>query len=437
MRILWLCNIMPPIVAEKLQMESSVKEGWITGILSRLIAEGRDNEISLGIAFPAEENLKSFHDVYVCNGLSVDCFGFYEDLCKPELYQVGIERRLEEITQQFKPDVIHVFGTEYPHALAMARVYPHPERLLVGIQGVISLCAEEYLAEIPNSISNKKTFRDLLKKDSILQQQEKFKKRGELEKKTLRIAGNVTGRTAFDKEFCKKVNEDAVYYPMNETMRPCFYEGSWQLEKCKRHRIFFSQADYPLKGFHYLLQAMPQILSKYPDAEIVVAGNDIIHKQGLLGWLKISSYGKYLQSLIKKYHLQEKVHFAGKLSAEQMKQQYLECHTFVCASSLENSPNSVAEAMLLGTPVVASRVGGVPSMITDQKEGLLFENGDTDGLADAVLELWREDSILPIIQRISKAAALRARQVHDPETNFKRLKEIYREIEAYEDNNDQ
>ena len=235
MRILWLCNIMPPIVAEKLQMESSVKEGWITGILSRLIAEGRDNEISLGIAFPAEENLKSFHDVYVCNGLSVDCFGFYEDLCKPELYQVGIERRLEEITQQFKPDVIHVFGTEYPHALAMARVYPHPERLLVGIQGVISLCAEEYLAEIPNSISNKKTFRDLLKKDSILQQQEKFKKRGELEKKTLRIAGNVTGRTAFDKEFCKKVNEDAVYYPMNETMRPCFYEGSWQLEKCKRH----------------------------------------------------------------------------------------------------------------------------------------------------------------------------------------------------------
>ena len=76
-------------------------------------------------------------------------------------------------------------------------------------------------------------------------------------------------------------------------------------------------------------------------------------------------------------------------------------------------------------------------MITDQKEGLLFENGDTDGLADAVLELWREDSILPIIQRISKAAALRARQVHDPETNFKRLKEIYREIEAYEDNNDQ
>lgn len=428
MRVLWLCNIMPPIVAEKLQIEGSVKEGWITGILNRFIKEGKDSNISLGIAFPVNETLSRFHEVYVCNGLLIDCFGFYENMDTPEQYQPGIESRFEEIINEFKPDMVHIFGTEYPHALAMAKVYPNPEKILVGIQGVISRCAEEYLADLPAYVSKRKTFRDLLKKDSILQQQEKFRRRGEFEKRTLRIAGNVTGRTDFDKEFCKKVNEDVIYHPMNETLRPCFYEGAWKAEACKKHQIFFSQADYPLKGFHYLLQAMPKIMEKYPDTKIVVAGNDIIHKQGLLGWLKISSYGKYLKALVNKYGLQSKVCFLGKLSAEEMKQQYLECHTFVCASSLENSPNSVGEAMLLGTPVVAACVGGIPSMITDRKEGLLYKGGDVEALADAILTLWDQETVLPLPDRLSKAAVMHARKTHNPELNFACLKKIYENI---------
>lgn len=428
MRVLWLCNVMPPFVAEKLQLESSVKEGWITGILSRFIIAGKDSDISLGIAFPTNENLKKFHNVYVCNGQPIDCFGFYENMDTPEQYQPDIEKRLEEIIDQFKPDMVHIFGTEYPHALAMAKIYPAPERILVGIQGVISRCAEEYLADIPSNVSTRKTFRDWLKKDNILQQQEKFKKRGEFEKRTLRIAGNITGRTDFDREFCKEVNEDAVYYSMNETLRPCFYEGSWKPDTCRKHQIFVSQADYPLKGFHYLLQAMPKILEKYPDAKIAVAGNDIIHKRGFLGFLKLSSYGKYLKELVNKYGLQGKVRFLGRLSAEEMKKQYLECHTFVCASSLENSPNSVGEAMLLGTPVVAPCVGGIPSMITDQKEGLLYKGGDVEGLARAIITLWDQETMLPLSNRLSKAAVMRARQTHDPEANFECLKKIYQSI---------
>ena len=219
MRVLWLCNIMLPMVAEKLHMESNVKEGWITGILTRLIAEGKESGITLGIAFPANENLAHFHDVYVFNNIPVECFGFYEDMSRLEQYQPDLERRMEEIIDQFKPDLVHVFGTEYPHALSMARVYPHPERLLVGIQGVISWYAEQYLADLPKEVYESRTFRDIVKKDSILQQKEKYTKRGEMEIKTTRIAGNITGRTDFDRSFMESVNPDAVYYSMNETMR--------------------------------------------------------------------------------------------------------------------------------------------------------------------------------------------------------------------------
>lgn len=428
MRVLWLCNIMLPMVAEKLHMESNVKEGWITGILTRLIAEGKESGITLGIAFPANENLAHFHDVYVFNNIPVECFGFYEDMSRLEQYQPDLERRMEEIIDQFKPDLVHVFGTEYPHALSMARVYPHPERLLVGIQGVISWYAEQYLADLPKEVYESRTFRDIVKKDSILQQKEKYTKRGEMEIKTTRIAGNITGRTDFDRSFMESVNPDAVYYPMNETMRPCFYEGAWSLDKCHKHQIFVSQADYPIKGFHYLLQALPAILKEFPDTKVMVSGNNILRGGGIINRLKTSAYAKYLEKLIKEYALEDKIVFLGRLSAEQMKEQYLKCHTFVCPSVLENSPNSVAEAMLLGTPVVAARVGGIPSMITDRKDGLLYTGNDVEELSRTVIGLWKDESVLPMSGRLAKAAVLRARAAHDPETNFNRLKEIYREI---------
>ena len=201
---------MLPMVAEKLHMESNVKEGWITGILTRLIADGKESDITLAIAFPATENLAHFHDVYVFHDVPVECYGFYEDMGKLEQYQPDVERRMEEIVNQFQPDLVHVFGTEYPHALAMARVYQHPERLLVGIQGVISQYGEEYLADLPKEVYESRTLRDIIKKDSILQQKEKFLKRGDMEIKTVRIAGNITGRTEFDKSFMERVNTDAV-----------------------------------------------------------------------------------------------------------------------------------------------------------------------------------------------------------------------------------
>ena len=100
MRVLWLCNIMLPMVAEKLHVESNVKEGWITGILTRLIAEGKESGITLGVAFPANENLSHFHDVYVFNNTPVECFGFYEDMSRLEQYQPDLERRTKSTSER-------------------------------------------------------------------------------------------------------------------------------------------------------------------------------------------------------------------------------------------------------------------------------------------------------------------------------------------------
>ena len=93
---------------------------------------------------------------------------------------------------------------------------------------------------------------------------------------------------------------------------------------------------YPLKGFHYLLQAMPEILQKFPEAHISVAGIGITAYGSLKEKLKISGYGKYLRKLMEENGLEDKITVLGQLSDVQMKEAYLNSHVFVCPSALEN-----------------------------------------------------------------------------------------------------
>lgn len=433
MKVLWVCNIMLPAVARELKLPYSSREGWLSGIFEQLTGEDKDKKIELGICFPAE-NREVFTAVngsgdFCVKGVS--CYAFRENLSCPERYDAGMEVRFEEIFADFKPDILHVFGTEFPHALAAVRAFGRPEKTLIGIQGLCYKIAEVYMAGLPEKVCGSVTFRDFIRKDSLKQQQEKFRLRGENEKEALRLTGHITGRTRFDREGTAEINGRAVYHSMNETMRPAFYEGEWKKELCKKHSIFFGQGDYPLKGFHFVLEAMPLILKKYPDAVLYVSGNSIISHKTLKEKLKLSAYGKYLLGLIHKYRFKDRVVMLGKLTEEEMKRQFLRANVFVCASVLENSPNTLGEAMLLGVPVVASAAGGIPDMLLDGKEGLLFEPGDVPALArliESVFEDKKDEEGVSLTQRLSEAGRRRAGMAHDGETNYRRLMEIYGDI---------
>ncbi|MBR5359547.1 MAG: glycosyltransferase family 4 protein, partial [Lachnospiraceae bacterium] len=200
-------------------------------------------------------------------------------------------------------------------------------------------------------------------------------------------------------------------------------EGTWDLTECDRHVICMSQGDYPLKGLHKILAILPDIVADYPDASLVIAGMDITRRTTFKDRLKISNYGKYLTELIASGKLQGKVRFTGPLNAAGMKEMYLKSHTYLCASSIENSPNSMGEAMMLGVPVIAARVGGIPSMIEDGTEGLLYDS--TDEIKDLIHKIWDDDAYAT---EIGAAAMNRAYKTHDADTNMRRLLEIYNEI---------
>lgn len=468
MKVLWICNIMLPVIAKELERECSNKEGWLSGLCDLILERQLENQIELHVAYPVgKDEDGSFHRVQTEKG-TIYAHGFYENVNNAEDYDANLDDSLKKLAEQVKPDVIHCFGTEYAHSLAIAKCAAYRERLLIGMQGVCQVIAQAYMADLPEDVQKSVTFRDWLKRDSMKEQQQKFVLRGKREAEVLTLAENVTGRTGFDRYYVEKCNRNAKYFAMNETLRGCFYEGRWNSGDCEPHTIFLSQGDYPLKGLHYLLVAAGRLQQEYPDLQIRVAGNSLVNYHTLKDKIKISGYGKYLRRLIKDNNLEDRVHFLGRLTAEEMKAEYLKCGLYVCCSSNENSPNSLGEAMLLGVPCVAADVGGISDLFVDQKDGILYEghkqgkneinnacnergavkteacilhnSGEDElrknteiselqrishNLEDAIREMWNHPEKM---QYYSQNAREHARKTHDKEQNYKKMTEIYAEI---------
>ncbi len=454
MKVLWICNLILPEIAQELKLPFLPKEGWVEGLLHGLMEQ--ENPPEMSIAFPIPKGMKKKGkaawldlllpvrgEIPMGNG-KVSFYGFTEDTSHPENYDFRLEREMKALLESARPDVIHCFGTEFPHTLAVARTLKLPKRLLISIQGPISVYAMHYMAHLPEKVQGDVTLRDLLKGDSILRQQQKFYMRGRNELQAVSLAGYVAGRTRFDRRLAMHWNPKLVYRPAGETLRATFYEGSWDRAKAQSGRIFVSQGDYPIKGLHYLLTAVGEFLEDAKtldltpeekrleeDLQIYVAGTNIIRNGGRMDRLKRTAYGAYLLELIAKYHLEDRVHMLGRLDAAQMKEQYLLASAYVCCSACENSPNSLGEAMVLGTPVVASDVGGIPDMI-GQDEAFMYSASSDDTLEQIAKRLKAAlVNCLTDPEESDRRAALakvHGLENHDPERNRRQLMRIYEEM---------
>lgn len=412
MKLLWLCNSVPAVVQSHISGKPIGAVNWVDHVLSGL----RQHGCEVRVLCRGREAVGMIDET-----CSYRCFGEYP----AHIYQSDLEKLFRVELRSFKPDAIHSWGTEYAHTHAMVNAAEKEgmlPKLVASIQGLCCVYTRHYAEGVPYSVQKRSTFRDFVRRDNILQQQQKFALRGEQEIAALKKLRHVIGRTDWDKACVMQINPELTYHFCNETLREEFYQGEWQYENCKKHRIFASSCAYPIKGFHNLLEAFSIVLEKYPDAILAVPGKDFRKVDTLRKRLRENGYDRYLRGLVRKYNLEDKIEILGGLSAEQMKQQYLQANVFALPSSIENSPNSLGEAMLLGVPCVASDVGGVSTMMRHGQEGYVYQ-----ATAPYMLAYYmdRVFSMEDRAQTPGRAAAEHACATHDPQKNLTDLLGIY------------
>ena len=128
---------------------------------------------------------------------------------------------------------------------------------------------------------------------------------------------------------------------------------------------------------------------------------------------------------IKKYNLEKNVVFLGALDEKAMCERYLKSHVFISPSSIENSPNSVGEAMILGTPTVTSDVGGVKTLFRHNEDGFIYQADAPYMLADCIIKIFESDELAKVF---SENARKHASVTHNRENNLKTMIKIYEEI---------
>ena len=311
MKILWLVNIPLPEACHLMGEQPSPFGGWLINASKYLAAQ--DN-ITLSIAFP---KLKS-KSVMEFRGEKIDYFAFpHLDINDNKL--INDNGYLKMILKKVKPDIVHIFGTEFAHALAMVNACNElGMRTVINIQGLVSVIEKHYLANLPTNVQKRFTFRDFVKQDNILQQKKEFKKRGLIEIGAIQKTEHVIGRTTWDKACASQINPNVNYHFCNETLREEFYKNEWILRKCEKYTIFLSQASYPVKGLHYVLEALPMVLKKFPKTKLYVAGYDITANKTVKEKLKFSSYAKYIKEMIRNLDISNYVVFTGILDEKQM-----------------------------------------------------------------------------------------------------------------------
>lgn len=418
MRILWLINIPLPEASQLMGDKPSPFGGWLINASRDL---SNQEGIELSITFPSNK-VNKFEELI---GEKINYYPFYPIKDRNKKI-IEYNNSFDALLDRIKPDVVHIYGTEMAHTLSMVNTCKKLKiKTVISIQGLVSIIEKHMYSNLPIHAIYGNTFRTIIRKDNVRGLKRLFRNRGKNEIESLQKTNHIIGRTTWDKACSNQINPKAKYHFCNETLREEFYKHKWEINDCEKYSIFLSQGQYPIKGLHYMLEAMPLILKKFPNAKVYVSGKDITKSDSIKDKLLMTYYGKYIKKMIKKLNLERNVVFTGPLDEKKMCQRYLKSHVFVCPSSIENSPNSLGEAMILGVPSVASYVGGIPDMLKDKEEGFLYQHDAPYMLAQYVCEIFENQDLA---LKFSKNARERALKTHDRDENTRRLIEIYNEI---------
>jgi glycosyltransferase involved in cell wall biosynthesis len=344
-----------------------------------------------------------------------------------ETYQLFRDRRLaryldqaQRLIELWKPDVIHVHGSERFFGLVRARRHTDVPTV-VSMQCVMSEYAKVVWGVLTwRDVLRNVTFYDLTRNNTPMAAERVMLRQAPLEREIIRGADAIIGRTAWDHAHVQAIDPNVRYFHVDEIMRPEFRAAqAWTVpgldEAARRGVIMTTSTQGPLKGLPVLLEAVAILRSWGHPVRLKVAG--VTPAQGRRNGLV-----HYLLKLIERLRIQDAVQMLGWADAEGLVSHIRASHCFVTPSFVENGCNALSEAQLVGIPCVATHAGGLTTTVRDEETGLLFSRQDSAMLARQIERILTDDTLAA---RIGANARAHAMPRHDPRKIVADLMDCY------------
>lgn len=319
--------------------------------------------------------------------------------------------RFIEIIEDFKPDLIHIWGVEnFYSRIAMHTDIP----CVIHIQGIATSCVNAYMPPCFSISQLKKadSFLNCMLKRCLYNAFQQLVTRAENEIEVSKVVKYWIGRTEWDRKTIAVLSPDSTYFHCDEVLREDFFEGSWQYKQRDKIVIQSTIADVPYKGIDIVLKTA-RILKEL--------GVDFIWN--VCGVGTNSRWTEYCSKKLNIVPNDVNVVLHGSVENSILKGMLLDCDVYFHSSYIDNSPNAVAEAQLLGVPAIAMNVGGLETMLQNQT-GLLIQANDPFIAAYSIVEMKRED----VATRYSDSAKVEVTKRHDKEKIVCTLIENYKTI---------
>lgn len=413
MRVLWITN--GPIIAKHREMLGSGPSqsgGWLVAAYDAM----RDNnDVTLGVA-----------TTYIGETIQEAAEGsqtFYLIPCKKmaHFYNPDLEENIsqwKEIISRFKPDIIQVWGSEFPYGTCALKAAPEIPSVIY-IQGLMAQIANHGDGQI--SFSDKvcsTTVSDIVKKTTYWHQQNEYEMRKHNEQKMLELADGVIVENNWSAENYRIMKSDCKVFKSLLPINIIFAEYDWIYENCDKHTLFTTAGPSAIKGHHILFKALAIVKHYYPDVKLRIPGLSYYFENSLSRRLKRQSYHKYLLSIIKKCDLSENITFVGSLSQREMAENMAKCNVFVMPSAIENHSSTLIEAMMVGVPTVASNVGGIEEYYHNEENGLIYRFDEPEVLAAKIMELFANSELAINIGKNAKEQTRNIRMNIDIKDDF-------------------
>ncbi len=416
MNVLWIVNKRSGALHQKLHGKKSTGGLWLDAMLDEAYGSD-DNIVVVNIEKkPALGYLKDNNiSYYTLQGEPNHKYDYKS--------KVNIQA-FKEIIQKEKIDVLQIWGTEFPYALAAFEAAPDLPSI-VYIQGVLDSIAKYYLSGLSaKELKTAVTLRDILTNSTIKSTQRQYERCSLYEKEIIRHSQNIIVENNWAQSYYKKIYKDVKVHFCPITISSVFFEKSWDYSNAEKHSIMCSAANYPIKGLHMLLKALSIVKNTYPDVRLYIPGTVLKQTTTLKNRIKQNGYDRLISKMINDLNLNGNIVYTGRLTAEEMADKMSSVSCFVMSSAIENHSSTLKEAMAVGTPCVASYVGGVPEYARNEENALLYRYEDYEMLAFNIMRIFSDKNLAQSISSGAKAKMSTPKE----ETDYTKIKNILKKV---------